>query len=580
MTCDEATIEYPAAVLPADAQIKVSKVSVSESDQDPSLIDMTNAYVISTTSSTKTIELASSATLKLKINPAGFDETTIRIVTWDGYEWSEVPCVYDNILKVVSTTTETVMPYGTRIYLANPEIKSGTNPRERTGGSQIVSQFVAVKVVGEIQGSEAAANVLSKIALQAAADTVPVGRSVYVKSPKGKFTVDYKQVKDPTEAAKLREKAVAVAGYMDNAYEQIVKGMGLKEPGLDTNYGTGKTWTVSLRAMKGVHGTADPGTYGIEVNINDEIGDGLAHTCHHEFTHLCQFKILDIAETNVKESLSWFNETMADGVGYYAQNGRGTIYCLADASMGYFDVRLDADDETMKDDNDHYEYRHFPFISYLLAVYKDTKFKKFFETWYSWKPGSQISTAIMDSVAKADGSLGKAITGRDGIFWDFYRDYFIIGEVFNKKKFLNLPNRAEGSVSAPSPFEITNDNKDKQGVTIVEVSSGVSYSKEFTIQRLAGQVAILRFKGSSPVNLSVTVSSAPGQSVGRIQLNAFKRVSGVLQATGDVEEVSDNSTKTKTYTGVGSDIHDIYLLMTNTDIKANDYKVTVVVTEK
>jgi hypothetical protein len=577
VTHDEATIEFPTAVLPADALIKVSKVSVSESEQDESLIDMTNAYVISTTSSTKTIELANSATLKMKINPAGFDETTIRIVAWDGYEWNEVPCVYDNTLKVVSTTTETIMPYGTRIYLANPEIKTSTNPREREGGSQIVSEFVAVKVVAETPSADAEASASPKGVLQSIAAAVAVGRTVYVKSPKGIFTVDYTMVKDPTQAAALQKKAEAVAGYMDNAYEQIVKGMGLREPKIGGGYGTGGTWTVSLTVMKGDHGSVDTGTWEVCINIKDEIGEGLSHTCHHEFTHMIQFRTLKDANNEVEDSLDWFNETMADAVGWYALYGRGNIYCAAGESMGYFDERLDADKKTPKSNNDQYEYRHFPFISYLLAIYKEAPFKKFFETWYFHNPGSQINMTTMDTAAKENGALGKAITGRDGIFWDFYRDYFISGIVFNKGKFKNLPNRESGK-----PYDVREEEKEKQGVTIVEVGSNISYQKEFTIQRLAGQVLILRYKGSSPLDLTVKVISTPGQSesVGHIQLNAFKRVGGALQTPGNVIEVSDKDTKTTDYTGVGSDIHDIYLLMANTSWKADDYKVTIVVTEK
>lgn len=571
VTHDEATIEFPAAVLPADTLIKVSKVSVSESEQDESLIDLTGAYVISTTSFPQTIQLAGSATLKMKVNPAGLDETTIRIVVWDGYEWNEVRCEYDSTLKVISTATETVMPYGTRIYLANPEVSSN---KEREGGEQIVSEFVAVKVVGETQGGAAEENAAPVNVLRAGADTVAPGRAVYVKSPKGKFTVDYKQVKDPVQAAALQKKAEAVAGYMDNAYEQIIKGMGLKEPALGSGYGKSGTWTVSLTTMSGDHGSVDIETGEICLNIKDEIGDGLSHTCHHEFIHMIQFKTLKEAKNEVDDSLDWFNETMADAVGWYALYGRGTVYCAAGESMGYFDERLDADKKTPKSNNNQYEYRHFPFISYLLATYKEAPFKKFFETWYSYA-GSQISMNTIDSAATREGSLGKAITGRDGIFWDFYRDYFISGTVFNREKFKNLPDRDSGK-----PYDIKEDEKEKQGVTIVEIGSNVSYQKEFTIQRLAGQVLILKYKGSSPLDITVKVISAPGQSAGHIQLNAFKRVGGILQPPGDVEEVSDGATKTKEYTGVGGDIHDIYLLMVNTSWKADDYKVTVVVTEK
>jgi hypothetical protein len=75
----------------------------------------------------------------------------------------------------------------------------------------------------------------------------------------------------------------------------------------------------------------------------------------------------------------------------------------------------------------------------------------------------------------------------------------------------------------------------------------MSYQKEFTIQRLAGQVLILKYKGSSPLDVTVKVISAPGQSAGHIQLNAFKRVGGILQPPGDVEEGSDSVTKEGVY---------------------------------
>jgi hypothetical protein len=567
------TATFSAAILPTDTLIKVSKVSVSNSEQDPSLIDMTDTYVLSTTSATQTVELAASANIVFKINPAGFDETSIRLVVWDGYEWEEVPSSYDGTLKVVPATVGAILPFGTRIYLANPEASSDS---EREGGEQIISEFVAMKVVGELldsAGTQRAA--LQGVALKST-DVKP-GREVFITSPKGKFKVSYVQVSDTVAAEALKNQAEEVAGYMDNAYEKIVVGMGLRSPGKTTEPNYGDAWPVELKAMKGVYGTADPGTNSIAIAIGASPGDGLSHTCHHEFTHLVQFQTLADAGNEVKDSLDWFGETMADAIGYYAQKGLGTIYCLAGESMGYFDVRLDADNHSIgRANNDNYEYRHFPFISYLLAIYKDAKFRKFFETWYSYTPGStQISMTTIDTAALKEGSLGKSITGREGIFWDFYRDYFISGTVFNKEKFKNLPDRDSGK-----PLDIKEDNKEKQGVTLVEVHSGISYQKEFTIQRLAGQVAILRYKGSSPMGLTVKVSSVPGQSSGRIQMVSFKREGGILAPTGDVEEVSDGGTKTKEYTGVGSDIHDIYLVMANTSWKADDYKVTVAVTEK
>ena len=579
----EFTAIFPASILPADTQIKVSKVSVSNSEQEPSLVDMTNTYILSSTSSAKTVELDDSASIVFKINPAGFDETSIRLVVWDGYEWEEVPDSYDGTLKVITSSVEAILPFGTRIYLANPEASS-TNKRE--GGEQIVSEFVAMKVVGERLDGADTKRISSKNAV-VKSTAVSVGRAVFVKSKLGKFTVTYNQVNDPAEADALRKKAEDVAGYMDNAYTTIVQGMGLRAPEISASVGSGKTWPVKLRAMDGVYGTADPGTNTIAIAISSSSGDGLAHTCHHEFTHLVQFQTLEDAGNEVRDSLDWFGETMADAIGYYAQKKLGTIYCSAGESMGYFDVRLDADNHSIgKANNDNYEYRHFPFISYLLATYKDAKFKKFFETWYSYKPGStEISMTTIDKAALTDGSLGKSITGRDGIFWDFYRDYFISGNLFNKDKFLNLPNRMSGT-----PMEITEDNKVKQGVTIVEILengqalvSGASYQpKDFTLQRLSGQVVLFRYMGSSEASWTLSVSvksppkSSPGEeSSGHIQMVSFKRVGGVLQLVGTPKDVSDGAQITKDYEGFGKDIHEIYVVMTNTNSQKDGYKVTV-----
>ncbi len=577
---DEVTAAFPAGILPADTSIKVSKVSVSgdedSEDDDPSLLDMTNAYVISTTSAAKTVELAGPANIAFKINPAGFDETSIRLVVWDGYEWEEIPTNYDENLKVVSAAIEAILPFGTRIYLANPHTSS---TKKREGGEQIVSEFVAMKVVGELletgDGQEKSSLSAGNAMVQGAA--VKPGRTVFIVSPKGKFTVSYVQVADSTAAEALKTQADKVAGYMDNAYETIIKGMGLKQPGKTTRANYGKTWPVELENMDGVYGTADAGTNSIGIGITGNTGDGLAHTCHHEFTHLVQFQTLEDAGFSVEDSLDWFGETMADAIGYYAMKGIGAIYCLAGESMGYFFVRLDADNNSLgEDNNDDYEYRHFPFISYLLAEYEDAEFKKFFETWYSDKTvNNEISMATIDKAALS--GLGKVISGRNGIFWDFYQDYFISGVVFNKEKFGNLPDRESGS-----PYDVKEDEQEKQGVTIVEINSKLPYQQEFTMQRLAGQVVLLRYKGSSssPMQVTVKVSSVPGRANGRIQLVSFKRVDGVLHPPGDIEEVNDGTIKTKEYSGVGNNIHDIYLVMANTSWNADDYKVSVVVTEK
>ena len=157
---DAVTLTFPVNALPADALIKISKVSVSgdeeSEDDDASAIDMTDAYTISTTSETN-VELASSANITFKVNPAGFDPESIRLVVWDGYEWDEVPASYDENLGVVSATVDAIMPFGNRIYLANP---GASSTRKREGGEQIVSQFVALKVVGERLESAGSQNVI------------------------------------------------------------------------------------------------------------------------------------------------------------------------------------------------------------------------------------------------------------------------------------------------------------------------------------------------------------------------------------------------------------------------------------
>ncbi len=580
VTLDAVTAAFPAGILPADTRIKISKVSIfgegveDDGDDDAVVIDLTDAYIISATSAADTVALTDSANITFRVNPAGFDPDSIRLVVWDGYEWDEVPASYDEILGVVSATVEAIMPFGTRIYLANPGASS-TSRRE--GGEQIVSQFVAMKVVGELSGSAASQNVsagnaVARSAAQGneigAGSAVSPGRTVVIKSPKGKFTVTYKQVKDSVQAAALQAKSDEVAGYMDNAYEKIVAEMKLKKPGPTTSLGYGKTWHVELTEMSGVYGTADAGRFEIAIASNSSSGDGLSHTCHHEFTHLVQFQTLKEAGNSVDESLDWFGETMADAIGYYAMKGLGTVYCLSGERMGDFDWRLDADKHTLGEQNQDFEYQHYPFISYILAIFGNEKFKAFFEAWYSYK----INMDTIDTAAL--GGLAKKITGRDGIFWDFYKDYFIAGTVFNKGKFKNLPNREAGK-----PYEVQESETEKQGVTLVELKSGMSYQKEFTMQRLSGQTLILRYKGSSSMDIDVKVTSVPGQSSGRIELNSFKRVGGILSASGAVKEVSDGATKTEAYTGIGTDIHDIYLLMVNTTCKADDYKVTVVVTE-
>jgi hypothetical protein len=122
-------------------------------------------------------------------------------------------------------------------------------------------------------------------------------------------------------------------------------------------------------------------------------------------------------------------------------------------------------------------------------------------------------------------------------------------------------------------------------VTIVEILengqalvSGASYQpKDFTLPRLSGQVALFRYTGSSEASLtlSISVKSPPGEPSGHIQLVSFKRVDGVLKLVGTPEDVSDDAKITKDYKGFGKDIHEIYVVMTNTNSQKDGYKVTV-----
>jgi len=116
----ELSVIFPASVLPADSQLKASTVSISNNSQDSGFVDMTSSYVISATSSSQPLELADSATAELRINPAGFDPSSIQMVVWNGYKWREVPARYDAVRQVVYSTVEVILPYGTRIYSANP----------------------------------------------------------------------------------------------------------------------------------------------------------------------------------------------------------------------------------------------------------------------------------------------------------------------------------------------------------------------------------------------------------------------------------------------------------------------------
>lgn len=555
ITHDEFTAIFPAAILPVDAQMKASKVSVSNSKQDPSLIDMTNTYVISTTSSKEPLELADSATIEFKILSSGFDPASVQLVVWNGYQWREAPAQYDEVRQVVCSTVEIILPFGTRIYRANPA-KQSTRPGVRKD-SLTISEFVAVKIAGST----------SKIQTVTSTAASSAAKAKRIKT--ANFTIQYYQNENENQAKEIGE-------YMENAYKVIVGQMGFRKPGQTAKIGYGDTWPIFLEEQEDAYGRADSNYY-VEVQPGEESGDDLAHTCHHEFTHLVQYKTLTDAGNQPDSGMSWFDETMADAFGFYAQKGPGVIYSSADTYMGDFDIRLDADEYSMPDTNDDYEYVHFPFISYLLAKYGHAGFKKFFETFYAYRIDNKenINMTSIDTAAAAE--MGKSVSGRDGIYWDFYRDYFVSGSIFNKTRFMNLPNRSSGS-----PLEITEANKGDQGATIVEVGPSTSVQKDFTTLRLSGQALIYRYKGASgnPLNLSVTVKSNPGSASGRIQLIAFKRVDGVLQPSGTPEDVADGGQRELMYSGFGQDIHDIYVLMTNTSSQTDDYKVSVAASVK
>lgn len=566
------TVTFAPADLPNDAQIKVSKVSVSNSRQNSALIDLTDAYIVSTTSSTDTLELTNSATIEFKINQAGFDPSDIMLVTWNGYNWSEVPATYDAARQVISSTREVILPFGTRIYNANPAKQKSTKPGVRKD-AMTISEFVAVKVVG-ISTSVATTDSiigwirsLAENALKtnsAIASSAPIP-SAFVRAKRitsANFIVIYYQAGDEAQAK-------AVSGFMENAYQKIIAEMGLKKPGPSTKDGYKDKWPVEFEEQDDAYARADSGN-NIYVQPGTPVDDDLSHTCHHEFTHLIQYRTLQDAKNNHDDGMSWFDETMADAIGFYAQKGLGVMYASADTYMGDFDMRLDSDEYTITD-NDDYEYVHFPFISYLLHKYGHVLFRQFFESLYTRTPGkTAINMASMDTAASE--KLGKSVSGRNGIFWDFYRDYFIAGNTFNQNRFLNLPNRTTGE-----PLEITEDNHDDQGAQIVSVLAGTSETKEFTMLRLSGKALILRYAGGTgtSVNMKVSVNSQPGQASGRIELVAFKRVGGILQRVGASEEINDGAQRQITYANFGTDTTDIYIVMANTSSDKDDYEVIV-----
>ncbi|MRR18246.1 MAG: hypothetical protein EG826_17535 [Deltaproteobacteria bacterium] len=557
ITYDEFTAIFPAGVLPADAQLKISKALVSNSKQDPALIDMTDIYVLSAVSPPQPLELSDSAIIEFKVDPLGFDPDSIRLVVWTGYAWSETPAVYDPVRRVVSSTLEMILPFGTRIYSANPA-KQAANPKPGVKKDRMtISEFVAMKVVGVSTSSSAgAANVTANVA-----NASGTAKAKYVISTH--FTVQYYADSDLAQAE-------AVSGYMENAYQRIIVDMGFKKPGPSCRSGYKKTWPVEFEEQDDAYARADDGN-NIYVQPGETPGDDLAHTCYHEFTHLVQYKTLRDAGNNHDDGLSWFDETMADGIGYYILRGLGTIYALSDTYMGDFDMRLDSDEYSIPD-NDDYEYVHFPFISYLLAQYGHASFKNFFEAFYANNPGKEkINMTNIDAAATA--TIGKALSGPEGLFWDFYYDYFIAGIIFNKDKFLNLASRTSGA-----PLDIPDaEAAENQGVTIIPVNSATSASRSFTMLRVSGKVAILRFAGTAgnTFTLDVNVASQPGQANGRIRLVAFKRSGSVLQLVGTPEDVTSGTQRQIAYNDFGGSITDIYVVMANTSALQDGYGVTV-----
>ena len=555
VTHGEFTVTFPAGSLPIDTRVRVSQVAVSNSKQNPALVDMTKLYVLSTASSQDAIELLTSATIEFKVDPTGFDPESIRLVVWTGYTWSETPCEYDAARQVISSTVETILPFGTRIYSANPA-KQSPNPKPgvRKDGMTI-SEFVAMKIVGVALEGGGAGNVTANAA--AAATTA---RAKYVVSEH--FTVQYYDAGDKAQAD-------AVSGYMENAYQRIIVDMGFKKPGPSSRTGYKKTWPVEFEEQDDAYARADDGN-NIYVQPGETPNEDLAHTCYHEFVHLVQYKTLRNAGNNHDDGMSWFDETMADAIGYYILRGLGTIYTLTDTYVGDFDKRLDSDEYSITN-NEDYEYVHFPFISYLLAQYGHGAFKNFFEVFYANKPGKEkINMTTIDTATTQ--TIGKAVSGPNGLFWDFYYDYIIAGNIFNLNKFLHLANRPQGS-----PLDVTAEEAENQGATIIPVLSTTSANQSFTMLRLSGKVAILRFAGGSadPVTLDIRVNSIPGQANGRIRLVAFKREGTILKPVGTPEDVNSGAQRQIIYNDFGGSITEIYVVMANTSSSQDGYGVTV-----
>jgi|GEM_PF-3317668 len=530
----ELSVAFLSGVLPGSSTIKLSRVAVSNSTQDPSLRDLTGCYVVSTTSSQEPLELIGSATIEFAINPSGFEPSSIQMVFWDGFEWLPLPATYDEVRHVVSIGLEEILPYGTRIYVDNGGGVSFGDATETPEDGEIIQEFVALKIVG---------------------DSTAKKDATWIKT--SRFSVCYTRPADKTLAE-------SVSTYLEHACTTEVTTMGFRLPGepaipMPPNP-SGRNWPVYIKTLTGNAAAYAYSTNYIEINRGQEIGDYLSATCHHEFFHLVQYAY-------TFSSPGWFDEATADAIGYYTCKGEGVIYSTANATMGHFEAPLDYF-QALTDGDKNYQYDHYSFYSYILGNYGSVKFKNLFETF--------VTTSTMnmsDLNTAASSALSKTLVGRDGLYWAFYRDYFISGNVFYKDKFLNLSWRPAGT-----PFNITSSTEAQQGATLVEVNSDTSYQKEFTVTHLSGQVAIFRFAGSASdtVNLKFTVNSSPGQAGGHIQLNTFKSVSGVLQPTGTPEEVSDGTQKQLNYTmGTGDNIFEVDVVMTNTTLNTDGYKVTV-----
>jgi hypothetical protein len=189
-----------------------------------------------------------------------------------------------------------ILPYGTRIYKANPakqrSTKPGVNKDEMTS-----SEFVAVKVVGIAPRAATANSVTGARSAEAA-----FVRAKYIYSQS--FAVVYYQAGDEAQAR-------AVAEYMENAYNKIVVEMGFRKPGPSTKDGYKDRWPVEFEEQDDAYARVDSGN-NIYVQPGTTPGDDLSHTCHHEFTHLVQYKTLKDAGNNSDDGMSWFDETMAD----------------------------------------------------------------------------------------------------------------------------------------------------------------------------------------------------------------------------------------------------------------------------